>query len=128
MSSSEVLKKFGKYFLLDIIAQGGMAEIYRARMASSDGGGRLIAIKRIIPSYSQNSEFVTMFKAEIKTTSGFTHPNIVQLYDFGEEDRTLYLAMEFVDGKNLRQFVSRFNETKSIFPVEVSVYILEQVR
>ncbi|MEW6055639.1 MAG: serine/threonine-protein kinase [Bdellovibrionota bacterium] len=123
---SDSLKKFGKFFLLDRIAQGGMAEIYRARMATPDGGGRLIAIKRIIGNYSRNQEFVTMFRSEIKTTSGLTHPNIVQLYDFGEVDGMQYIAMEYVDGKNLRQFVSRFTETQSRFPIEASVYIIEQ--
>lgn len=123
---SDMMKKFGKYFLLDQIAQGGMAEIYRARMATTDGGGRLLAIKRIIQTYSSNPEFVTMFKSEIKTTSGFTHPNIVQLYDYGEEQNMLYIAMEYVDGKNLRQFISRFSELKTPFPVEAAVYILEQ--
>ncbi|MBI3556509.1 MAG: serine/threonine protein kinase [Deltaproteobacteria bacterium] len=124
--AAEGLKKFGKYFLLDMIAQGGMAEIYRARMATLDGGGRLLAIKRIIGNYSENKEFVDMFKSEIKTTSGFTHPNIVQLYDYGEENGMLYIAMEIVDGKNLRQFMTRFAELKQAFPVEVSVFIMEQ--
>lgn len=123
---AEMMKKFGKYFLLDQIAQGGMAEIYRARMATSEVGGRLLAIKRIIQSYSANPEFVKMFESEIKTIGAFTHPNIVQLYDFGKEQGMLYIAMEYVDGKNLRQFISRFGELKTPFPVEAAVYILEQ--
>ena len=81
----EVLKKFARYFLLDQIAQGGMAEIYRARLASIDGAGRLMVIKRIQAGHGSNSEFVQMFRSEIKVMMGFNHPNIVQLYDFGEE-------------------------------------------
>ena len=100
----DVLKKFGRYFLLDQIAQGGMAEICRARLAAAEGAGRLIVIKRIQASFGNNSEFLQMFKSEIKVTMGFNHPNIVQLYDFGEEATQPYIAMEFVDGKNLRQF------------------------
>lgn len=122
----DALKKFGKFFLLDMIAQGGMAEIYRARMAMQDGGGRLLAIKRIIGNYTEQKEFVEMFKSEIKTMSGFTHPNIISLYDYGEESGMLYIAMELVDGKNLRQFMSRFSELKQAFPTEVAVYIMEQ--
>lgn len=124
MSSAtpEVLRKFGRYFLLDLIAQGGMAEVYRAR----DSGGRLLAIKRIIPSYSQNTEFVLMFRTEITTTSGFTHPNIVQVYDYGEEQGMLYIAMELIDGKTLRQYIGRIGEQNAKFPIEVSVYIVEQ--
>ncbi len=123
---AETLKKFGKYFLLDLVAQGGMAEIYRARMATPDGGARLVAIKRILANYSKNPEFVKMFKGEIKTTSSFTHPNIVQIYDYGEEENQLFLSMELVDGKNLRQFISRIADLKTSFPVEMILYIMEQ--
>jgi serine/threonine-protein kinase len=122
---AEVLKKFGRYFLLDHIAQGGMAEIYRARLASQDGA-RLIVIKKVIAGYGGNKEFLQMFKSEIKVTMGFNHPNIVQLYDFGEEESQPYIAMELVDGKNLRQFISRFSELKQPFPVELAAYITEQ--
>src|SRR5688572_27796723 len=123
---AEVLKKFGRYFLLDHIAQGGMAEIYRARLASPDGAGRLIVIKRIQAGFGANSEFLQMFKSEIKVTMGFSHPNIVQLYDFGEENAQPYIVMELVDGKNLRQFMSRFGELKQTFPVELAAHIVEQ--
>ncbi|MBI2712658.1 MAG: serine/threonine protein kinase [Bdellovibrio sp.] len=122
----EVLKKFGRYFLLDDIAQGGMAEIFRARLASADGAGRLMVIKRIQAGYGANTEFQQMFKSEIKVTMGFNHPNIVQLYDFGEEQTQPYIAMELVDGKNLRQFITRANELKQPFPVELAAFIMEQ--
>lgn len=123
---SENLKKFGKFFLLDLLAQGGMAEIYRARHATPTGGGRLLAIKRIQPTYSSNSEFINRFRAETKVTSSFSHPNIVQVYDYGEEQNQLYIAMEYVDGKNLRQFINRLTEMKTILPIEVSCFIAEQ--
>ncbi|HLD99647.1 MAG TPA: serine/threonine-protein kinase [Bdellovibrionota bacterium] len=122
----EVLKKFGRYFLLDQIAQGGMAEIYRARFASADAAGRLIVIKRIQSGYGGNTEFLQMFKSEIKVTMGFNHPNIVQLYDFGEEMNQPYIAMEFVDGRNLRQFITRSADAKQPFPIEHAAYIIEQ--
>src|ERR1700744_885358 len=122
----DVLKKFGRYFLLDHIAQGGMAEIYRARLAAVDGAGRLIVIKRIQAGYGANSEFLMMFKSEIKVTMGFNHPNIVQLYDFGEERRQPYIAMELVDGKNLRQYMNRFAEMKQTFPPALAAHIVEQ--
>ncbi|MGZ3688488.1 MAG: serine/threonine protein kinase, partial [Bdellovibrionota bacterium] len=123
---AEVLKKFGRYFLLDHLAQGGMAEIYRARLAATDGAGRLLVIKRIQAGYGANDEFLQMFKSETKVMMGFSHPNIVQLYDFGDEQNQPYIAMELVDGKNLRQFGTRFNELKQTFPVELAVYIIEQ--
>ncbi len=123
---ADVLKKFGRYFLLDQLAQGGMAEIYRARLATIDGAGRLIVIKRIQAGQGENSEFLQMFRSEIKVTMGFNHPNIVQLYDFGEEEQQPFIAMEYLDGKNVRQFLSRFNELKQSFPVELATYVVEQ--
>ncbi len=122
----EVLKKFGRYFLLDQIAQGGMAEIYRARLASREGAGRLIVIKRIQAGYGSNNEFLQMFKSEIKVTMSLNHPNIAALFDFGSEDGLPYIAMELVDGKNLRQLMSRFAEVKQPFPVELAAFIIEQ--
>ena len=123
---AEVLKKFGRYFLLDQLAQGGMAEINRARLASADGASRILVIKRIQAGFGGNNEFYQMFKSEIKVTMGFNHPNIVQLYDFGEEEGQPFIAMELVDGKNLRQFLSRFAEIKQNFPVELAAFVVEQ--
>lgn len=124
--SSEVLKKFGRYFLLDLIAQGGMAEIYRARLAAKDGAGRLVVVKRIQAGFGSNDEFLKMFKSEIKVTMGLNHPNIVQVYDFGEEQAQPFITMELVDGKNLRQLLNRFKELGQPFPVELASYIIEQ--
>jgi serine/threonine-protein kinase len=126
MMSSEVLKKFGRYFLLDLIAQGGMAEIYRARLATKDGAGRLVVVKRIQAGFGANIEFLQMFKSEIKVTMGFNHPNIVQVYDFGEEQNQPFITMELVDGKNLRQLLNRFKEANQPFPVELAAAIIEQ--
>jgi serine/threonine protein kinase len=123
---SEVLKKFGRYFLLDHIAQGGMAEIYRARPISPDGAGRILVIKRIQAGFGGSNEFLQMFKSEIKVMMGFNHPNIVSLYDCGEEEGQPYIAMELVEGKNLRQLMSRFAELRKPFPVELAAYIIEQ--
>ncbi len=124
--SSEVLKKFGRYFLLDLIAQGGMAEIYRARFAAKDGAGRLVVVKRIQAGFGSNDEFLKMFRSEIKVTMGLNHPNIVQVYDFGEEQAQPFIAMELVDGKNLRQLLNRFKELGQPFPVELAAHIIEQ--
>lgn len=124
--SSEVLKKFGRYFLLDLIAQGGMAEIYRARLAAKDGAGRLVVVKRIQAGFGGNAEFLQMFKSEIKVTMGLNHQNIVQVYDFGEEQAQPFIAMELVDGKNLRQLLNRFRELGQSFPVELAAHIVEQ--
>ena len=124
--SETILKKFGRYILLDRLAQGGMAEIFRARASAPDGGARILVIKRIQANYRSNKEFLEMFKAEIKLTMGFNHPNIVQLYDYGDSHGTPYIAMEYVDGKTVRQFAGRFFKKKELLPVDLVLGIVEQ--
>jgi serine/threonine protein kinase len=124
--SESVLKKFGKYFLLDRIGEGGMADIFRARMASLDANGRLIVIKRIQAAYSNNEEFLQMFKAEVQVTMRFTHPNIVQLYESGEEGGQQFIAMELVDGRNARQLLSKVSQKKERIPIAAACFITEQ--
>jgi len=115
-------QKFGRYILLDHFKSGGMAEIFRARMASKDDANRLLIIKKIASSYAANEDFVKMFKSEIKVSIGLTHPNIVQIYDYGECGNTYFLAMEFVDGQDLKNFITRLRDLKSIFSLDISAF------
>ena len=124
--SEAILKKFGKYFLLDRVGEGGMAEIFRARLASLDTSGRFIVIKRIMGEHSNNQEFVNMFKAEVQVTMRFSHPNIVQIFDAGEETGQHFIAMEFIDGRNLRQMLSKATQKQQAIPIPAACYIIEQ--
>lgn len=120
--------RFGRYIIVDPIAVGGMAEIYRARLAASkEGPDRIIVIKKVIANLSQNSEFLQMFEEEIKITVGLTHPNIIQIYDYGKVEEQYFMAMEYVEGKNLRQFVKRLADMKSMFSIDMSCHIISQV-
>jgi serine/threonine protein kinase len=124
--SDEILKRFGRYFLLDRLAQGGMAEIFRARLADANGAGRILVIKRIQANFRSNAEFLQMFKSEIDLTMGFNHPNIVQLYDYGNASGSPYIAMEYVDGRTVRQFAARFFKKKQSMPFDLALYVIEQ--
>ncbi len=124
--SDSVLKKFGKYFLLDRIGEGGMAEIFRARLASPGSSGRFVVIKRIQGAYSNNNEFVQMFRGEVQVTMRFTHPNIVQLYESGEENGQQFIAMELVEGRNVRQILSKISQKQQRVPVPASCHMIEQ--
>ncbi|MBI3019580.1 MAG: serine/threonine protein kinase [Deltaproteobacteria bacterium] len=122
-----VPQKFGKFTLLDKIASGGMAEIFMAQTAGPGGFEKIVALKRILPSFGGHQEFISMFIEEAKITSQLTHSNIVQIYEFGEIDNTYYLSMEFVDGKNLRQLLSRCEELKHPMPLEHAVFIAHKI-
>jgi serine/threonine-protein kinase len=108
-------------------ALGGMAEVYRAKASGAGGFEKQLAIKRILPSYSSNDEFRKMFEYEARLSSLLTHANIVQIYDFVKSGETYLLAMEYVDGKNLRQFVNKCKKLNINVPLEIGIYIMNEV-
>ena len=93
---------FGKFLLLGQVAVGGMAEIYKARYADPALQGIELAIKRILPSYTEDEGFVTMFKDEGNIALRLNHPNIVKIYEVGEVNGDWYIAMEYIHGSDLR--------------------------
>ncbi len=126
MSEKFKMERFGRYLLLDHLVDGGMAKICRARFLGEQAN-KIVAIKMIQPQFSNDPAFVQMFKDELKVAFSLSHPNIAQTYDYGEVNQTLYTAMEYVDGQNLKQFLDRLKKKKYVFPVEISTFIISQV-
>jgi len=93
---------FGKYYLLDRVAVGGMAEVYRAKTFGLEGSERVVALKRMLPMVSADKELVSMFIDEAKLAIQLNHPNICQVFDWGKVEDSYYLAMEYVSGCDLR--------------------------
>src|SRR5580693_2863557 len=93
-----VPQRLGPYELIERVATGGMAEVYLARRAGPHGFQKVVAVKRILPQLAQDVDFVAMFVDEARVCARLSHPNIVQVFDFGEEEGELYMAMEYVDG------------------------------
>lgn len=119
--------KIGKYLLLEKIATGGMAEVFRAKASGAGGFEKQLAIKRILPNYASNDEFRRMFEYEARLSSMLTHANIAQIYDFVKHGDTYLLAMEFIDGKNLRQFINKAKKLNFVPPVEFGLFIINEV-
>jgi eukaryotic-like serine/threonine-protein kinase len=117
---------FGSFLLLSKLAQGGMAAVYFARPAEASANGRILIVKRILPQVADDPEFLKMFRTEIRVCMGFSHPNIVQIYDFGQVAHQPYIAMEYVEGKNLRQILNHFGRKGEKIPVGVAVSIAAQ--
>lgn len=90
--------RLGRYELLVPIARGGMARVWAARQHGTRGFQKLVAIKTILPHLAEEPEFERMFLDEARIASGVHHPNVCEIYELGEERRTLYLAMEWVNG------------------------------
>jgi serine/threonine protein kinase len=99
-------QQFGQYSLLEKIAVGGMAEVWKARMEGVEGFQKTVAIKKILPHLTDNSAFVTMFIDEAKLAAQLNHPNITHIYDLGKIGDDYYIAMEYVEGKNLRALLN----------------------
>ncbi len=119
-------ERFGRYLILDHLVDGGMAKICRARFLGEQAD-KVVAIKMVQPQFSRDEAFKTMFMDEIKLTFGLIHPNIVQVYDYGYHKEQLFVAMEYCDGRNLKEYLEKLKERKFVFPVEISVYIITQV-
>ena len=94
-------KPFGRYTLLRRIAAGGMAELYLALHRSVAGFEKLVVIKRILPSMTDNRAFIDMLLHEARVAATLTHPNIVHVYDVGEVDGAWFIAMEHIHGEDL---------------------------
>jgi eukaryotic-like serine/threonine-protein kinase len=120
-------KPFGKYFLIDKLATGGMAEIYKAKTFGVDGFEKQLAIKRILPHCSADKEFIGMLIDEAKLSVLLSHTNIVQVYDLGKVGDDYFISMEFINGSNLREVLNRAKELDEKFSEDIVVYIISEV-
>lgn len=120
-------EKFGKYILFEKIASGGMAEVHLARSVGGIGLGKFLAIKKILPQYSDSQEFIKMFISEAKIAINLNHSNIVSIFDFGIENNQLFLAMEYVEGHNLRQILTRLAKNREEMPMQYAIYIVKEI-
>ncbi len=118
---------FGRYELLERIGRGGMAEIYRARLSGPRGFEKIVAIKRLLPVWSQNAEFVAMLVDEAKVLTHLVHPNIVNVYELGVEAGEAYIAMEYVPGLNLKQYFHSLKKQRESMPLSIALYAVAQV-
>jgi len=104
---SPVAVEFGKYQLLERLAVGGMAELYRARFQAMAGVTKPVVIKKILPAFANSRSFVSMFVNEARIAVSLSHGNIAQVFDFGEIDGEYFLAMEYVHGQPLSRVMRR---------------------
>jgi serine/threonine protein kinase len=117
-------QSFGKYQLTKKLATGGMAEVWLANQTGIEGFNRHVVIKRILPHLAEDPEFVQMFLNEAKTASRFTHPNIGQIYDLGEQGGTYYIAMEFIHGEDLGRVMRRALSTGQWIARHIAIRIV----
>ena len=119
--------RFGQFQLIEKIATGGMAEVYKARMSGVDGFQKIVAIKKILPHMAASDDFMTMFADEAKLAAQLNHPNIIHIYDLGKVDNSYYIAMEYVEGRDLRSILKSGSEHGLPLPPELALFIASKL-
>ena len=114
---------FGKYLLMERLASGGMAEIFKAKVFGVDGFEKPMVVKQILPQYNKNREFVEMFIDEAKITVSLSHGNIVTVYELGRIDGVYFIAMEYVDGPTLRHVLRQLGRRGKVVPPAIATAI-----
>ena len=117
---------FGKYFLMDKIAVGGMAEIFKAKTFGHGGFEHVLVVKRILPHIGENEEFVEMFIDEAKVSVKLLHANIIRIYDFGKTGPNYFIAMECVEGKDCRNILRKLARNRSWIPTHLAAFIAHE--
>ena len=118
------MQRIGPYILQRKVARGGMAELFLADYVRRDGFRRKVAVKRILPHLAGNKDFIKMFTREARLAALLQHPNIVQIFDYGKIENAYFIAMEYIDGKDLGEIISAMNQGLT---VEQTVFIILQI-
>lgn len=121
------IETLGRYQLLRRLARGGMGELWLARTTGAAGWEKLVAIKTILPHLTDQPEFIERFIDEARIATTLTHGNIVPVFDLGHADGRYFIAMEYVDGWDLRTLLRRVAAAGDRFPDELAVYIASEV-
>lgn len=119
--------KFGQYVLVEKIATGGMAEVWKARMRGVEGFQKIVAIKKILPHLSDNQDFIEMFVDEAKLAAQLNHNNIIHIYDLGKIQTSYYIAMEYIDGFDLKTILRRGEERGQPMEPQLALFIASKI-
>ncbi len=112
-----------RYELMERLAVGGMAEVFRAVAYGAHGFEKALAIKRILPELARDPEFESRFIGEAKLAVKLSHANVVQVLDFGRMGGTLFIAMELVDGLDLAALLRRYKELGRPLPIPAALHM-----
>ena len=119
--------RIGPYQVLERISAGGMAEVYRAKQTGADNFERPVAIKRILPHIARDPNFIAMFQAEAKLAVQLQHGNICQIYQLGRHEDSFYIALEYVDGRDVGAILDLHQKQGKPIPLPQACYIIRRV-
>jgi serine/threonine protein kinase/CRP-like cAMP-binding protein len=118
---------FGRHWLIDRISQGGMSDIYLARSVGAAGFHKPVVVKKLLPRYSVKPRYVKRFLNEAKTLARLNHANIVQILDMGIIQGEYYLALEYIEGRNVAYILSKAARTERMPSLEFALHVALEV-
>src|SRR5579871_640577 len=120
----ELPQMLGRYRLVRKIAQGGMAELFLAKQVGPEGFERTAVVKRVLPALASQADFTQMFLDQARISAALSHPNLVQVFDFGQADGAYFLAMEHLHGEDLRAIDDRARAGGRPVPAPIAALIV----
>jgi serine/threonine-protein kinase len=126
-SAAPTIGQLGRYRLIRSLGVGGQSEVFQANYSGPGGFERTVVIKRVLPANCEDPEFLRMFTAEAKILGMLHHPNVVQAYDVGESEGTLFLVLEYVDGPSLAHLLRVLRTAAQPLPLAIAAYFAREI-
>jgi hypothetical protein len=124
---AELPTVFGRYLLLKRLSRGGMGEIFLAKIGEIEGFEKLVIIKKILPNLVENQDFIARFIDEAQVAIKLNHANIAPVYEVGRVSGEYFLAIEYVEGRDLRRLIQRCREMGRRVPPDLCLYIVREL-
>src|SRR5438874_10525235 len=118
---------FGRYLLLKRLSRGGMGEIFLAKLGEIQGFEKLVIIKKILPNLVADQEFIKRFIDEAQVAIKLQHANIAPVFEVGKVEGEYFLAIEYIEGRDLRRVINRQREQDTRLPPDMCLYICREL-
>jgi len=122
-----VPEAFGPYLVYEQLGIGGMAAVHRAEQSGIEGFRRIVALKRMLPHVAASDDMVQSFVREARLASYLRHTNVAQTYELGKVGEIYFIAMELIEGRNLREILRHCAQDRSILPVPIALNVINQI-
>ena len=126
-AEQELPKVFGRYLLLKRLSRGGMGEIFLAKLGEIQGFEKLVIIKKILPNLVADQEFIKRFIDEAQVAIKLQHANVAPVFEVGKVDGEYFLAIEYIEGRDLRRMITRQREERTRLPSDLAMFVVREM-
>jgi len=126
-AEQELPKVFGRYLLLKRLSRGGMGEIFLAKLGEIQGFEKLVIIKKILPNLVADQEFIKRFIDEAQVAIKLQHANVAPVFEVGKVEGEYFLAIEYIEGRDLRRMITRQREERTRLPSDLALFVVREM-